>query len=214
MNKTKSSIGAAIFVVGSVLASPSAALAASNFESCSAMAGSSYLCVGFSGYTGTDPYNVSRFSTIAQDGTRHSCTSYAAFRLFYNNSYNPAISNFDSAQYWASQAVANAGATLSLIPQVGDVAWWAATPTLSQGHVAIVDAITYTSSGAIFAIQTSDDNAGRQVTTRKTLYPGVNAGTIKYPDKFIRFPGYLAGGGGGGRPPIAQIGTLSGTGTN
>lgn len=215
MKKKTLSIGAAIFAMSSIFANPSSALAAANYESCIAAAGNSYLCVGFSGYTGTDPYNVSRYSVPAADGTRHSCTSYAAFRLYYSNTYNSAITGFNSAQYWASEAVKNAGASLATIPQVGDIAWWAAaTPNLEQGHVAVVDSITYTSSGAVYSVQTSDDNAGRLVTTRKVLYPGVNAGTMKYPDKFIRFPGYLAGGGGGGRPPIAQIGTPAGTTTN
>lgn len=208
---------AILAVIKSVVSNPTSALAAlTNFESCRGTSGNTYICVAATGYMGTDPYNVSRFSVRASDGSLHSCTSYAAFRLFYSNTYNSAISNFDSAQYWAQQAVARAGATISNTPAVGDIAWWDATAVPTVGHVAVVDAITYTSSGAIYSIETSDDNAGRLITTTKTLYPGIKSGAISYPVKFIRFPGYTGNGngGGGGKPPIAQIVTPTDTATN
>jgi surface antigen len=184
------------------LANPSWAMAAGNFESCTATPGNSFACVAASGYRGTDPYNVSRFSARAADGTLHSCTSYAAYRLYFSNPYMPSIANFDSAQYWASQAVSRLGATLSSTPKVGDIAWWDATGVPEVGHVAVVDGVTYTASGSIFSVKVSDDNAGRLVTTNKVFYPGVNSGTMIYPQKFIRFPSYSPGGGGG-RPPVA-----------
>lgn len=203
-NKSISKLAGAVAFV-SIFINPSGALAVTNTETCVSPSSDSYRCVGFSGYLGTDPYNVSRFSTQASDGSLHSCTSYAAFRLYYSNTYMPAISNFDSAQYWASQAVARVGATLQTIPQVGDIAWWDATAVPVVGHVAVVDSVNYNASGTVVSIQVSDDNAGRKITTTKILYPGVNTGAMVYPKKFIRFPGYMTGGGGGGRPPIAQI---------
>jgi surface antigen len=190
------------------LANPSWALAAANFESCTASASNSYACVFVSGYKGLDPYNVSRFSVKAADGSLHSCTSYAAYRLYYSNPYMPSISNFDSAQYWATQAVSRLGATLSTVPKVGDIAWWDGYGAPSVGHVAVVDSISYTANGGILSVKVSDDNAGRLVTTTKVFYPGVNAGTMIYPQKFIRFPSY-GSGGGGSRPPIATNGPLS-----
>ena len=194
------------------LANPSWALAAGNFESCTAVAGNSYACVSGSGYKGTDPYNVSRFSVRATDGSLHSCTSYAAYRLYYSNPYMPSISNFDSAQYWASQAVSRVGATINSTPKVGDIAWWDATGVPAVGHVAYVDSVTYSTSGALASIKVSDDNAGRLVTTNKILYPGVNTGTMIYPQKFIRFPSYSSTGGGS-RPPIAMNDLLSAPGS-
>jgi surface antigen len=185
------------------LSNPSWAMAAGNFETCVGSSGNTYACVTSTGYKGTDPYNVSRFSVRAADGSLHSCTSYAAYRLYFGNPYMPSISNFDSAQYWASQAVARVGATLSITPRVGDIAWWDATGVPAVGHVAVVDAISYTPSGGILSIKVSDDNAGRLVTTNKTLFPGVTSGTMIYPQKFIRFPSYPANGGGGSRPPVA-----------
>lgn len=192
------------------LANPSWAMAAGNFESCTASSANSFACVTASGYRGTDPYNVSRFSVRASDGTLHSCTAYAAYRLYFSNPYMPSISNFDSAQYWASQAVARLGATLNSTPKVGDIAWWDATGVPAVGHVAVVDSITYTPSGSVFSVKVSDDNAGRLVTTNKVFYPGVNSGTMIYPQKFIRFPAY-GPGGGGSRPPVATDESLMGS---
>jgi len=120
----------------------------------------------------------------------------------------PSIANFDSAQYWASQAVSRLGATLNSTPKVGDIAWWDATGVPGVGHVAVVDAITYTASGSIFSVKVSDDNAGRLVTTNKVFYPGVNSGTMIYPQKFIRFPAY-GPGGAGSRPPVATSEALT-----
>ena len=190
------------------LANPSWALAAGNFESCTAVAGNSYACVSGSGYKGTDPYNVSRFSVKAPDGSLHSCTSYAAYRLYYSNPYMPSISNFDSAQYWASQAVSRVGATISGTPKVGDIAWWDATAGLELGHVAVVESVTYTATGIVYSIKVSDDNGKRLVTTNRVLFAGTTSGTIAYPQKFIRFPAY-GPGGGGSRPPIAMNEPLS-----
>jgi surface antigen len=191
-----------------VAANPSWAMAAANFESCTAVAGKSYQCVSSSGYRGTDPYNVNRFSTQAADGSLHSCTSYVAYRLFYSNPYMPQITNFDSAQFWATQAVAKVGAILAVTPKVGDVAWWSASTVPDKGHVAVVDAVTLNASGAVVSIQVSDDNARRLITTTRVLYPGVSYGSISYPEKFIRFPSLMFGGGGG-KPPVATATPLS-----
>ncbi len=185
------------------LVNPSWAIAAGNFESCISPIASSYQCVSATGYKGTDPYNVSRFSARAADGSLHSCTSYAAYRLYYSNPYMPAISNFDSAQFWATEAVSRVGATLNLIPKVGDIAWWDSSTVPTMGHVAVVDSVNLNPNGTVLSIKVSDDNSGRLITTNKTLYPAQTGGSIAYPQKFIRFPSLAAGGGGGGRPPVA-----------
>lgn len=190
------------------LANPSWALAAGNFESCVANTISSYSCVSAFGYTGTDPYGVYKFGNRDSNLKWHNCTAYAAFRLYMSNPYMPAISTFHDASNWANDAVTLVGATLSMNPQVGDIAWWGSSSGLTYGHVAVVDSISYNSLGTVTSIKVSDDNAGRLITTNKVLYPGVQTGTIAYPQKFIRFPSYSSGGGGS-RPPIAMNEPLS-----
>lgn len=180
---------------------PSWAMAAANFESCTAITASSYSCVSSYGYTGTDPYGVYQYGKKDSNGKWHNCTAYAAYRLSVANPYMPAISYFHDASAWASEAVSIVGATLSSTPKVGDVAWWGASSGLTFGHVAVVDSVSYNSSGGIVSIKVSDDNAGRLVTTNRVLYPGTQTGTIRYPDSFIRFPSFPTTGGGGSRPP-------------
>ena len=198
------------------LANPSWALAAGSYESCIATTKASNGCVNFTGYTGYDAYGFYTHGSTALDGTRHNCTSYVAYRLYYSNQYMPALSGFGDARLWANQAVTLVGATLNKIPQAGDIAWWDATATNASGHVAVVDSVTQSSSGAVTMVKVSDDNYGRKVTTVKTLYPGV-MGSVPYPDTFIRFPGYLTNsfGGAGGKPlyPLdATIETTNGLG--
>lgn len=183
------------------LANPSWAMAAGNFESCTASPTSSYACVTAFGYAGTDPYGLYKYGNKDSTGKWHNCTAYAAFRLSVSNPYMPAISYFHDASAWAKEAVSLVGATLNSTPKVGDVAWWGASSGLTFGHVAVVDSISVNSSGSIVSIKVSDDNAGRLVTTNRVLYPGTQTGTIRYPDSFIRFPSFSSNGGGGTRPP-------------
>jgi surface antigen len=190
------------------LSNPSWAMAAGNFESCTATAASSYSCVSLYGYTGIDPYGVYQYGKKDSNGKWHNCTAYAAYRLSVANPYMPAISNFHDASAWASEAVSLTGATLGSTPKIGDVAWWGASSGLAFGHVAVVDSIAYNSTGSIVSIKVSDDNALRLVTTNRVLYPGTQTGTIRYPDNFIRFPSFPSNGGGGSRPPGIRFAPL------
>ena len=201
MKKRYSIIWALSATTAFALSNPNWAMAAANFESCTAVTSSSYSCVSNYGYTGTDPYGVYQYGKRDSNGKWHNCTAYAAYRLSVANPYMSAISTFHDASSWATEAVSLVGATLSSTPKIGDVAWWGATSGLPFGHVAMVDTLAYNSTGSIVSIKVSDDNALRLVTTNRVLYPGTQTGTIRYPDSFIRFPSYPANGGGGSRPP-------------
>lgn len=208
MKNRNKAILSLVFSASFVAANPSWAMAAGSYESCIAPTSARYSCVNFTGYSGYDAYGFYLHGTVAADGTRHNCLSYAAYRLYYSNSYMPALKFFGDARLWASQAVSRLGATTNATPQIGDVAWWDATPLNQYGHVAVVDAVITNSSGSITSVKVSDDNAFRQVTTIKTLYPGTLGGTVSYPDAFIRFPGYISNGfGGAGGRPSYPLGT-------
>jgi surface antigen len=178
-----------------------AALVAGNTENCIDPSFSSYSCVAMTGYKGTAPYNVDRFSVL-HNGFKHSCTSFAAYMLYNYNTHSSAITNFDSAQYWDQEASRVAGARVSSTPHLGDIAQWnAVSGSLPLGHVAFVIDVIKSSSGQVTEIITLDDNANRGVTTEKHLFPAAG-GTISWPDNFITFPGStftgFGGGGGGG----------------
>lgn len=200
--------------IGITIAASSAtsAFALDNVEICTGTAANRYACTADWGYVGEDPYNVDRFSTIASDGSKHGCTSFAAFMVALFSPWMPAISTFDSAQYWDTDADTRTDATLGAVPHVGDIAQWNADSGLSLGHVAYVKSVVKSSTGTVLYIIVADDNGGRQVTTQRKLYPGVTTGTISWPDKFITFPKNppsSGGGGGGGNviPLVATIGT-------
>jgi hypothetical protein len=76
----------------------SGAFALTNVEVCTGTASNRYLCTEEWGYVGEDPHNVDRFSTIATYGSKHGCTSFAAYMVALLSPWMPAISNFDSAQ--------------------------------------------------------------------------------------------------------------------
>lgn len=174
------------------------AFALENQEICTGTTSNRYICTSEWGYVGEDPYDVDRFSTIAPDGSKHGCTSFATFMLSLFNPWMPAISNFDSARYWDTDAATKTNATLGYTPHVGDIAQWNQDSGLPFGHVAYVKTVFKNSSGAISYIVVADDNGGRLVTTQRKLYPGVTSGTISWPDTFITFPTAPIGGGGGG----------------
>jgi surface antigen len=193
------------------LANPSWAMAAGNYESCVAPTAARYSCVNFTGYNGYDAYGFYLHGTKATDGTWHNCLSYAAYRLSYSNAYLPGLRTFGDAKFWATQAVSVLGATLNATPQIGDIAWWDATPSNQYGHVAVVDSIVLNTSGSINYVKVSDDNALRQVSTVKTLYPGTSGGSVSYPGTFIRFPGYITNSfGGSGGKPVYPLGAANG----
>jgi len=190
-----------------------AAFGSGNTEDCTSPSatsgGDTYSCVSWSGYVGQDGYHVDRFSTPAPDGSLHSCTSFAAHMLWHENTHFSQISTFDSAQYWDNDASVLPGVVVSTTPHVGDIAQWEKDANLQYGHVALVTNVVM-SNGKVLYINTADDNAGRQVTTTKVLFPGTSNSVASWPDHFITFPGFSGiyyaiplTGGGGGKPPVA-----------
>lgn len=184
--------------IGLSVSSYSGAFALDNVEICTATSSNSYACVAEWGYVGEDPYNVDRFSSVANNQTKHGCTSFAAYMISLFSPWMPAISNFDSAQYWDTQSDSRTPATLSAIPHAGDIAQWNADEDLDFGHVAYVKSVVRNSAGTLQYIVVADDNGGRMITTQRKLYPGIQTGTISWPDKFITFPKTLTGSGGTG----------------
>jgi CHAP domain len=177
------------------------ALAVENAWDCTPRTGeSNYVCVEQYGYIGSDPYNVDRFSNEL-NGEKHGCTSFAAHMLYLFNAYDPDITVFNSAQYWDTDAVKLAGASLSKKPKVGDIAQWNADKPLVFGHVAWVEEVNYFPSGAIKSIKIFDDNASLGFASRRILYPTATKGVISWPDNFITFPGFKGLGAGAGKPP-------------
>ncbi|MBJ7281347.1 MAG: hypothetical protein JHD31_05745 [Rhodoluna sp.] len=65
--------------------SSTVAFALENIETCPGDAKDPYQCTSQWGYTGEDPYDVDRFSTELTNGTKHGCTSFAAFMLALYN---------------------------------------------------------------------------------------------------------------------------------
>jgi len=185
-------------VLGISIMSSTVAFALENIETCPGDAKDPYQCTSQWGYTGEDPYDVDRFSTELTNGTKHGCTSFAAFMLALYNEWMPSISTFDSAQYWETDATSRTAAFLSNSPKVGDIAQWNASENLELGHVAYVKSVVPTYGGEILYIIVADDNGGKLVTKQRKLYPGVMAGTIRWPDNFIRFPKLSTGSSGGG----------------
>jgi hypothetical protein len=114
------------------------------------------------------------------------------------NPWMPAISTFDSAQYWDTDATNRTSAVLSQSPRVGDIAQWNASTNLEFGHVAYVKTVVKTYGGQILYIVVADDNGGKLVTKQRKLYPRIMTGTIRWPDNFITFPKVTSGGSGGG----------------
>ena len=130
-----------------------------------------YACT-VGGYSGSDPWGYSGSSSFGTNGTKHNCTSYAAFRLHQNGVTNPG--NLGDAFNWAVNARAK-GIPVDGTPRVGDIAQW------NSGHVAYVDEV---GSGYIVV---TDDNYGLNYTTRKTITAGTSYPA--WPDNFIHFTG-------------------------
>lgn len=172
--------------------------ALTNVETCTSPVYDSYFCVQDTGYVGEDPYDVDRFSsTDSPDHTKHGCTSFAAYMLALFNPWMQAISFFNAARSWDTDATTKVGATLVSDPNVGDIAQWDQDSKMEFGHVAYVyNVARLHNTGTILYIQVEDDNGGRNITTRRTLYPGATSGTISWPDHFIRFPKSNGSGGG------------------
>jgi hypothetical protein len=161
-----------------------------------------YDCVAPYNYVGEDIYGVYTYNlpTTSTNGTRHSCTSFVAFMLARNNPWMPAITFFNDAEFWDTQAVTRVGATIVSTPKIGDIAQWEKNPARPKdvGHVGYVSFVSSNLSDHINYIEVIDDNGGRNVTTRKILLPQETTGTIRWPDHFIRFPERASSSGGGG----------------
>jgi surface antigen len=188
-----------------VLAAALGALSFSTFASSSAWASSrvgSEICIsnGYScqswGYRGADPYGYYHFSSTGSNGTKHNCTSYAAYMLGMFSPYDSRWGSLGDATTWASRAK-NYGLPVGKIPHVGDIAQW------NFGHVGSVEDVILGSNGAVISILVTDDNYNRDVTTQKILYPGDTNSSVPYPDNFITFPALTGGGGGKPAQPLS-----------
>lgn len=185
--------------LASILFSTTSSFAAESYESCVSRG---YLCVFPYAYMGEDPYDLDRHNDVSPyNQTKHSCTSFVAWMLAAFKPHMPEIATFDGAYKWDNDAVSRVEATLETVPKVGDIAQWEKfnpSNDNDMGHVAYVTSVNMTLKGVLTSIQIMDDNGGRYVTTKKTLYPESRNGTISWPDHFIRFPDYLGGSPGGG----------------
>ncbi len=173
-------------------------------ETCTSPEYDSYRCVAGYGYKGNDPYGLSNYSIVNNvDGTRHGCTSFAAFMLSINNPWISGLSHFDAARSWAHDAVTKTtGAVVDHDPSAGDIAQWGSPTDQDLGHVAYVEEVLVNTNGVAVGIVVADDNGGRRdLTTRKTIMKSAPTQALTWPDNFITFPSFGAGGGstsGGG----------------
>lgn len=139
-----------------------------------------FSCAG-AGYNGTSAEFGSSgwvsywsFGSPGPNGTKHNCTTYAAYRLLQNGYGFPGWT--DNANGWARDA-ASRGVTVDQTPIVGSIAQW----NKGTGHVAYVEAVTST-----YIVITSDN-----FSSTSTSY-GTNRlyilRTSQYmPDNFIHF---------------------------
>ncbi|HEU5149778.1 MAG TPA: CHAP domain-containing protein [Iamia sp.] len=182
-------------LIGAALADPGAAVTGATYL-CGPT--STYSCTG-GGYAGVDPWGYHGSSSTDAAGRKHNCTAYAAFRAAKNGSRHPGR-NLGDASAWASNARA-AGFVVDQKPAVGAIAQWNANVggAGSSGHVAYVEQVTTSH------IVISDDNWGRNVTTRQRI-PRNSAG---WPSNFIHFADVrTAGRGGAGRITVDGEGNL------
>ena len=150
---------------------------------------------GYAGYDGPYGYDIDpQGSHIA-----HNCTSYVAFRIYQLMGYYHAPYNrFGMAADWdVNVKKYEPAAVIGKVPNVGDIAQW------NFGHVAWVERVNYTASGAVSSVIISDDNLGLKFTSQRKLYPNQPVGVISWPDNFISLP--LYGGGGSGNPYVATL---------
>lgn len=138
---------------------------------------SGFTCAG-GGYNGTSAqigglgWSAATYwnhGSSGASGTRHNCTTYAAFRLQQNGYAYPQW--HDNANGWARQSALR-GVSVDQTPAVGAIAQW----NSGDGHVAYVEVVTGT-----YIITTSDSfNGGtdRQQILRSSSY---------MPDNFIHF---------------------------
>jgi len=108
-----------------------------------------------------------RYGTAGPNGTKHNCTTYAAYRLQKNGYAYPGWT--DDASKWAADAQVK-HVTVDQNPIVGSIAQW------NNGHVAYVEAVSGT------YIVTTSDSYGGGTDRIKIMW------SSKYmPDNFIHF---------------------------
>jgi surface antigen len=147
---------------------------------------------GTSGQIGGNGWTTGQYwsyGSSGPNGTRHNCTTYAAYRLQQNGVPYPGWT--DNANGWDDKAWAR-GTQVDQTPAVGAIAQWNGG---SAGHVAYVEVVTDT------YIETTSDSFGggtdRQRISRTSSYS---------PDNFIHFKdigGATANGGSAIQNPIS-----------
>jgi surface antigen len=134
---------------------------------------------GTSGQIGGNGWTSSQYwayGSAGPSGSRHNCTTYAAYRLQQNGYGFPGWT--DNANGWDTQANAH-GTPVDQTPAVGAIAQW----NSGTGHVAYVEEVT-----AEYIVTTSDSYGGgtdRQKISRSSAY---------MPDNFIHFKDQTGGG--------------------
>lgn len=187
-------------VMSTVAATQASASPWETDEYCTARASDSFSCVSVYGYKGKDPYGLDAYSKFNYtDGTKHGCTSFAAYMLSIKNPWIPGLTHFDAARSWAHDAkTKTTGAIVDHEPAAGDIAQWGQPTDADSGHVAYVEEVQLDSNGVAIGIKLADDNGGsRTVSTKKTIMKAHQTTALRWPDNFITFPQYGALNGGG-----------------
>lgn len=128
------------------------------------------------------------WGSAGPNGTRHNCTTYAAYRLQQNGYAYPGWT--DNATNWDTQA-SNHGVIVDQTPAVGAIAQWNA----GTGHVAYVESVTDT------YIETTSDSYGGG-----TDHLRIQRSSGYMPDNFIHF---RDGGGSIADGSFVQVSGLS-----
>ena len=190
----------AALCLASIATSSGAFAAGSSAQSSSQVTckSSSYECQNW-GYAGIDTYGYSGYSHTATNGTKHNCTAYAAYMLDLITPHDDRWRYLGDASAWATNARAK-GLQVGTTPHTRDVAQW------NSGHVAFVEQVNMDSNGKVVSIVVTDDNLNTLVTTAKVILAGSTTVGLTFPDNFITFPKFVAGGGG--KPPYITTNPL------
>jgi len=114
------------------------------------------------------------YGSPGPNGTKHNCTTYAAYRLLRNGYGFPGWT--DNANGWARDA-ASRNVLVDQNPIVGSIAQWSGG---SSGHVAYVEAVTST-----YIVITSDNfSSGASLGTNRLR---IQRTSNYMPDNFIHF---------------------------
>lgn len=128
---------------------------------------------GTSGQIGGNGWTTSQYwsyGSAGPNGTRHNCTTYAAYRLQQNGYGYPGWT--DNANGWDTQAYAH-GTVVDQTPAVGAIAQWNGG---TAGHVAYVEVVTDS------YIETTSDSYGGG-----TDHQRIDRSSGYMPDNFVHF---------------------------